>query len=430
MARRPPSVPGKPAPAGKDGGRGKRTGGSGIRIRMYRVGFGDCFLVSFPVAAGMQHVLVDCGVHNQGDIGTMRQAVANVAAECGGELALVIATHAHQDHISGFGTFADEFKALRVREVWMPWSEDPADKDAVRFRKKQAALAEQLHQQLAAAPRPAAREDAEKRDKALHALQNLAPNRVALDLLKAGINGGKVRFLGAGPKIEDAAGIAGLSVQVLGPPRDQAFLARMDPPAGDRFLRLGADGALVAGAISPFDARWTTGEDAFPAGIIKPEEHQALEQLAFDPDGLAFTLDQAMNNTSLVTLFSFAGQNLLFPGDAQYGNWQYWVDKPDAAEILASVDFYKVGHHGSHNATPKSALDKMTKGRFAAMISTQDTPWPSIPFEELLTALTSQSKGYVRSDTIPVANAKTEPAAPLPPGFSHDGIWYDYTIPV
>ena len=51
------------------GGRRKShpPGGSApeINIRMYRVGFGDCFLVTL---AGKYHILVDCGVHNKGNI--------------------------------------------------------------------------------------------------------------------------------------------------------------------------------------------------------------------------------------------------------------------------------------------------------------------------------------------------------------------------
>src|SRR6266481_5199584 len=36
-----------------------------INIRMYRVGFGDCFLLTL---AGQYHILVDCGVHSKGNI--------------------------------------------------------------------------------------------------------------------------------------------------------------------------------------------------------------------------------------------------------------------------------------------------------------------------------------------------------------------------
>jgi beta-lactamase superfamily II metal-dependent hydrolase len=139
-------------------------------------------------------------------------------------------------------------------------------------------------------------------------------------------------------------------------------------------------------------------------------------------------LDQAMNNTSLVTLFSYKAQHLLFPGDAQYGNWQNWVDGPDAQEILESVDFYKVAHHGSLNATPKSALDKMTKGRFAAMVSTQSVPWPSIPFGKLMNALTEKASGVMRSDSIPVSGVPPGFAAPVPANFTLGAFWCDHTI--
>src|SRR6185295_11078434 len=74
----------------------------------------------------------------------------------------------------------------------------------------------------------------------------------------------------------------------------------------------------------------------------------------------AKTLDNFLNNQSLVVLFTYQGKKLLFAGDAQGGNWEYWMfggtpDKapsieqidPDSAAILSELDFYKVGHHGS-----------------------------------------------------------------------------------
>jgi hypothetical protein len=69
-------------------------------------------------------------------------------------------------------------------------------------------------------------------------------------------------------------------------------------------------------------------------------------------------LDEAMNNTSVILLFESGGKRFLFPGDAQIENWSYALsaartDRPLRAK-LESVDFYKVGHHGSLNATPRS----------------------------------------------------------------------------
>src|SRR5262249_58095123 len=96
-------------------------------------------------------------------------------------------------------------------------------------------------------------------------------------------------------------------------------------------------------------------------------------------------LNAFLNNQSLVVLFTFKGKKLLFVGDAQAGNWEHWLfntDTPDkkasgtigtaARQILTNLDFYKVGHHGSGNATPKVAAEVMGTGKkFVAMCSTQ-----------------------------------------------------------
>ena len=99
-----------------------------------------------------------------------------------------------------------------------------------------------------------------------------------------------------------------------------------------------------------------------------------------------------LNNQSLVVLFEFDGKKLLFAGDAQGGNWEYWLFKmsepikdPTKAgdivetskELLQTIDFYKVGHHGSTNSTPIQAVEaairrpKASKG-FVSMCSTED----------------------------------------------------------
>jgi beta-lactamase superfamily II metal-dependent hydrolase len=149
-------------------------------------------------------------------------------------------------------------------------------------------------------------------------------------------------------------------------------------------------------------------------------------------EGLAFVLDQALNNTSVVVLVSYLGRNLLFPGDAQFGAWKHWMQQPDGEEILASLDFYKVSHHGSENATPKSALERMATARVAAMVSTQQTPWPSIPDRKLMDAIEARTGNpVVRSDSLPVGDAPVVPGfATLPDGIVSGDLWYDLTIPV
>src|SRR5438270_6697608 len=132
-----------------------------LRIRMYRVGFGDFFLLTVPTADGPQHILIDCGVTpgktKKGDIGTIKDAVADMAAETGKKLALIIVTHRHQDHVIGFSRSADIVKDFKVGAVWMSFWEteyDPAEKKksfASEFQDGLTSLAFNLQQHAALA---------------------------------------------------------------------------------------------------------------------------------------------------------------------------------------------------------------------------------------------------------------------------------------
>jgi phosphoribosyl 1,2-cyclic phosphodiesterase len=93
---------------------------------------------------------------------------------------------------------------------------------------------------------------------------------------------------------------------------------------------------------------------------------------------LVLIMDDAMNNTSVILLFEVGGKKLLFPGDAQIENWEFALHDPAILEALADVDVYKVGHHGSRNATPKTLWnnfskrgDASKKDRLLTMVSTK-----------------------------------------------------------
>jgi len=101
-----------------------------------------------------------------------------------------------------------------------------------------------------------------------------------------------------------------------------------------------------------------------------------LRRAEFSAAAVAFSLDKMLNNTSIVALFTFAGKHMLFPGDAQYGDWAYWYKKT-GAEVLSDICFYKVAHHGSMNATPRRAGGNAF-GQVAAMASTRASPF--LPF--------------------------------------------------
>ena len=131
-----------------------------VRIRMYDVGFGDCFVLEFPRSDADEQrapfrVLVDCGAHRSGypRLGWQPEdaaaAVVEDLREAGAppRLNVVVATHRHQDHVSGFA--AAVWRDVEVGQVWMPWTEHPTDEEATEIRNRQSRLPHGLHQAFA-----------------------------------------------------------------------------------------------------------------------------------------------------------------------------------------------------------------------------------------------------------------------------------------
>ena len=83
---------------------------SHVRVRMYQVGFGDCFLVSFhyrrTLADGRaeRHILFDFGSTRAPGRRRLLPGVAQLLEQhTNGRLDVLVATHRHKDHIDGFG---------------------------------------------------------------------------------------------------------------------------------------------------------------------------------------------------------------------------------------------------------------------------------------------------------------------------------------
>ena len=391
-----------------------------VRIRMYRVGFGDCFLVTVPDGTKKKHILIDCGVHAQSEFKGIAQAVAAIEEETKGKLAVVVATHAHADHISGFGTEAEAWARFEVGEVWMPWLEDLSNPEAKKLHTKNAALAGLLHAQIS---KPGAVNDPVVEGIALNALDanGRSPNgnnAKALELLRGGFGDKRrTKYLQAKDELHDAGGIKGLTVRVLAPSSDPTFLSRMQPPEAQLY-GLDAKGNPTFDTIVPFADKWTA-----TSGSLAPSYQAFLEQQAAIPlQALALAVDNYLNNTSLCLLLQYKGKTLLFPGDAQWGNWQSW--QSDWQDILGDISFYKVGHHGSHNATPHEALDLMKRKGVAAMASTDTVAsfnrgnFP-VPYDNLVTAVKSQvANRYAQSNQLPKA----------PSPFKATAQWCDYLV--
>lgn len=393
-----------------------------LNVRMYNVGFGDCFLLSFPVGDGHRHVLVDCGAHSGGTLGNLPEVAEAVREVTDGKLAAVVATHRHQDHIWGFERGLDTFRKMTVDQVWMPWVEDLTNPEARAMWKKQAAARAALEARLALAPA------SPRRDAVAAVLANLKPNEVALEELRTRFGGGRqgVRYLhGKSDDLVDPVGIDGLTVKVLGPPKDEAFLKKMNPPKAERWELAAAAGGDAAELFdSPFDARWEDPDhgaywESETAGVFPAAERALYKSTMGDALDLAFAMEDAVNNSSLALLFLFGDQGLLMPGDAQWGNWHFWMEKQVAPELFEQVTLYKVGHHGSHNATPKSVIDRLPENVAVLVPTKGDKPFPTIPEPKLMAALKRRSGDrLVRSDG----------KGALPKGFQRGDFWIDYRV--
>src|SRR5260370_26706561 len=81
-------------------------------VRMYRQGLGDCFLVTLRREDGTPwRMLIDCGVI----LGTpdtterLKEVIANLVADTGGRLDVLVITHEHYDHVAAFAAVPNLF---------------------------------------------------------------------------------------------------------------------------------------------------------------------------------------------------------------------------------------------------------------------------------------------------------------------------------
>ena len=99
------------------------------------------------------------------------------------------------------------------------------------------------------------------------------------------------------------------------------------------------------------------------------------------------------------------------------GNWLSWQDlswnikgdnggsKVKVSDLLERTVFYKVGHHGSHNATLREfGLEQMTSDDLVAFIpvveeEAKKNRWMNMPFKPLVERLHKKTAGrLLRSD--------------------------------
>jgi beta-lactamase superfamily II metal-dependent hydrolase len=387
----------------------KSLNGRQVKVRMYNVGFGDAFLVTVPTGDTVRRILFDCGSLEAAPGVAMKTIVEQILCDATDpdgavRIDVVVATHRHKDHVSGFGQAG--WDDVSVREVWMPWTEDPSDSEARRIRDVQSRLALALNTALTAmaARLNGERENELKRYREIINNSLMLSNEKAMKTLHGGFAGNPKRLFlpqksGISRTFETEA-LPGMRVHILGPSRSADVIRDMDPPQGKSFLRLqGLTIPSGVGLPSPFTAEFRC-DNYDGMGTILGDDLEAIKRAgSLSELAVAVALDKAVNGTSLMLMLEIAGTYLLFPGDAQWGTWKEVMKDPEWREMLSRVSFYKIGHHGSHNATPKDFVLELIPDGIYAMASTLTRPdWADIPKPQLLAGLVEKKAHLARSD--------------------------------
>lgn len=425
----------------------KQPGARKVHVRMYCQGLGDCFLLRFDSAKGKPFtVLIDCGIYKASpDAGRiMNEIVDDVVETTDGHLDILVSTHEHWDHISGFSQALKQFRGMSISEVWQAWTEDPKDPLARTLRKKYEGAKARLvglMNRAQLAPRAA---ESRSLDEAYSVMGFFGVDKTSnedgpYEDIKALMKEKNPRYFSPGDVEE--LGETGVKAFILGPPKSEEVLKKQDMRKGEGYEKQHAaffDSFETAiGAVEysldpereldrefkPFDPRVeipvevAKQSDFFQTAYGFEPGHEeffrSIDDLAFDTLGsLALRMDNYINNTSLVIALQLpSGDVLLFPGDAQAGNWKSWADlkqplkfgeeKTDAHKLLAATVFYKVGHHGSHNATPKTfGLELMTHPELRALVPVDHeiaakARYGEMPLVAIMDALKAKTGGAV-----------------------------------
>jgi hypothetical protein len=242
---------------------------------------------------------------------------------------------------------------------------------------------------------------------------NALTNESAMETLHYGFGGSPARrFLpthGASSRTFTTEVLPGVMIHVLGPSRDENVIRDMDPPSGQSYIsqltRQPSEDTPPPPFPSPAD--WILATSAIPSYLkLDTNEEGFIKQLGEGlEESVTVALDSAVNGTSLMLILQFGKAILLFPGDSQWGTWEVAMKDPEWRGLLEKTTFYKVGHHGSHNATPVEFIDQLLKdgnALWGAMVSVKPVDkWPSIPRIPLLQKLKERARtGVVRSDAL------------------------------
>jgi len=383
--------------------------GSKLLVRSYNVGCGDCIYVRIPNNDDHFHIIIDCGSKEGANTGVMKRAIKDIednllpVGDTPGKkrLDLIVVTHRHEDHIKGFNP--KFFNNIEIKNIWITAAMDETHKQAESSHslygfalksmkelvKSKASLSPELHDLVALY--------GINNKNATEALTKTLPNKNGIDPL----------YVYAGKTSDDyGISIKNTKIKILAPEENIDYYY-LGEEAAENYHGM-------IGIADDFRGQSKPIKRASPTNITE-REFRTLQSRMLS-NALAFAVDDSkiQNNVSTVLLIEWGKKRLLFVGDAEWeeefregkrnGSWNVmW--KKRKKHLSKPINFLKVGHHGSQNATPWNRYEEPDqevnqifnsilplpgagkKPTAACLVSTKRKQYTTIPDAELMVEL-------------------------------------------
>lgn len=336
-----------------------------LLIRAYNVGCGDCIYVRIPGPKGGFNILIDCG--KKGGDELLKKAMSHLKAalppgsKAGTRrLDLLVATHRHEDHIKGFDPAL--FKNIEVKNIWMSVAMDPAHPQAEGVNRLHAFVGTAMR--ALASSGQALSPDVEMLA-SMYGVSNEQADTLLMETLPKA-NGITPRFVHSGMK-HGLALPPDTKIHILAPEKDidHFYLGEKLDQTLNSFRGIseslgGSSRRKAAATVAPSN--------------ISGADFRVLQSRMLS-NALEFAAKESsiQNNLSVVLLIEWKKRRLLFVGDAEWegefkdgkhnGSWNVMWEKHRDGHLKQPLDFLKVGHHGSINATPPPASEKPVSSR-------------------------------------------------------------------
>jgi beta-lactamase superfamily II metal-dependent hydrolase len=390
-----------------------------LLVRVYNVGLGDCIYLRVPDSKKDVHILIDCG-NKFGTLDLLGECIRHLKTDLpeGGQgkkrLDLLVVSHPHEDHHKGFEEAF--FTDIQIDHIWLSPAFDRESPQAKGFHALKEAAARALSALKGFSDLAQVELNDDVRD-----LFSLSKSE-ALEMLNTTLptlNGIQPQYVSANTPEEQLKIFEDkkIKLKVLGPMGDIDGYYM-----GANGLMTTTDKLTPAAMAEGYQAIYIDPDsvEIKPPRNISAQDFKLLRsRIQANALAAAAVAAHVENNLSIVLLLEWNQRRLLFSGDAEWsearkgavqpgcsnGSWNVmWQERK--AELSLPLDFYKIGHHGSENATPwrppdpktgkehpinvilDKILPKPAAGKTVhatAVASTKRTGrWPSIPNAALM----------------------------------------------